>query len=69
MNVHKNARLTPRGRALMIARIEDESWRVKDAAAAAGVSARTAWKWLSRFRAGGERMLRDRSSAPARRPR
>ncbi|MCP8941164.1 IS481 family transposase, partial [Alsobacter sp. SYSU M60028] len=25
--------------------------------------------WLSRFRAGGERMLRDRSSAPARRPR
>ena len=69
MNVHKNARLTPRGRALMISRIEDENWSVKEAAAAGGVSGRTACKWLARFRAGGERMLHDRSSAPARRPR
>ena len=52
----------------MTSRIEEEGWSVKDAAAAGGVSARTACKWLARFRAGGERMLHDRSSAPARRP-
>jgi transposase InsO family protein len=32
---------------------------VADAAAAAGVSERTAYKWLARFRAGGERSLRQ----------
>jgi hypothetical protein len=69
MNVHKHARLTPRGRDLMIRRIEKEGWSAKEAAAAAGVSARAAFKWLARFRAGGERMLHDGSSAPARRPR
>ena len=37
-----------------------------DAAAAAGLSERRAYEWLRRFRAGGERMLHDRSSAPAR---
>jgi hypothetical protein len=30
---------------------------------------RTAYKWLARWRAGGERALHDRSSAPARSPR
>lgn len=69
MDVHKNARLTPRGRALMICRIEKEGWCAKEAAAAAGVSARTAFRWLAQFLAGGERMLHDASSAPARRPR
>jgi transposase InsO family protein len=66
MNVHKHARMTVHGRALLVRRIVEERWRVADAAAAAGVSARTAYKWLARFRAGGERMLGDRSSAPAR---
>ena len=32
MNVHKNARLTPQGRALLVRRIEKEGWRVGDAA-------------------------------------
>jgi transposase InsO family protein len=68
MNVHKNARLTPQGRALMISRILVEGWKVADAAAAAGLSERRAYAWLARFRAGGERMLHDRSSAPARSP-
>jgi transposase InsO family protein len=67
MNVHKNARMTHHGRALMVRRVRDEGWRVAEAAEAAGVSARTAYKWLARHRAGGERMLHDRSSAPARR--
>src|SRR5690349_14418530 len=66
MNVHKNARLTPQGRLLMVHRIEQQDWKVAEAAAAAGLSVRRAYHWLGRYRAGGERMLCDRSSAPAR---
>jgi transposase InsO family protein len=69
MNVHKNARLTPSGRALMVSRIEEEGWRVDRAAQAAGVSTRTAYRWLGRHRLGGERRFCDRSSAPRRCPR
>ena len=69
MNIHKNARLTPVGRALMISRIEQEGWSVARAAEASGVSRRTASKWLQRHRRGGERRHHDRSSAPRRCPR
>ena len=66
MNVHKNARLTPQGRLLMVRRIEEEGWTVAGAAEAAGLSERRAYIWLGRYRAGGERMLHDRSSTPGR---
>ncbi len=66
MNIHKNARLTPQGRLLMVLRIEDEGWKVADAAAAAGLSQRRAYHWLARYRAGGEIALQDRSSTPGR---
>jgi len=69
MNVHKNARMTVHGRLLLVARVRAQGWRVEDAALAAGVSVHTAYKWLARHRAGGERALHDRSSAPARSPR
>ncbi len=69
MNVHQHIRMTVHGRALLVKRIEEEGWRTAAAARASGVSVRTAYKWLARFRAGGERMLHDRSSAPARKPR
>lgn len=68
MNVHKNARLTPSGRALLAERIE-AGWTTRSAAEAAGVSVRTARKWLGRHRLGGERRHHDRSSAPRRCPR
>lgn len=68
MNVHKNARLTPSGRALLADRVA-ACWTVKAAASAAGVSLRTAYKWLGRHRLGGERRHHDRSSAPRRCPR
>ena len=68
MNVHKNARLTPSGRALLADRVAG-GWTVKAAAGAAGVSRRTAHKWLARHRLGGERRHHDRSSAPRRCPR
>jgi transposase InsO family protein len=66
MNSHKNARMTPFGRALLVQRVRQEGWRVTDAAQAAGVSERTAYKWLARFREGGEAALHDKSSAPLR---
>lgn len=69
MNVHKNARLTPLGRAVMISRIEDEGWPVRRAAEASGVSARTAYRWLDRRRRGASEDFTDRSSAPRRCPR
>ena len=68
MNVHKNARLTAAGRALMAGRIE-QGWSVRAAAQAAGVSTVTAHKWRRRHRLGGERRHHDRSSAPRRCPR
>jgi len=66
MNVHKNARLTPAGRVLLVERI-DQGWSVARAAEACGVSVRTGYRWLGRYRA-GDRRLGDRSSAPRRCP-
>ena len=66
MNMHKNARLTPGGRVLMMERIE-QGWTVESAARACGVSERTAYHWLRRWRH-GDRRLMDRSSAPHRMP-
>jgi transposase InsO family protein len=43
-------------------------WLIRDAAEAAGVSQRTAAKWLRRFREEGDSGLVDRSSAPRRVP-
>lgn len=68
MNVHKNARMTVHGRLLLVQRVGAVGWRVVDAAAAAGVSERTAYTWLARYRAGGAPALHERSSAPARSP-
>lgn len=68
MNVHENARMTVRGRVLLLRRIIEDGWRVASAAEAAGISVLTAYKWLARYRVGGEAMLTDRSSAPLRRP-
>lgn len=47
MNAHKNARTTPYVRELMAARRRD-GWSVGEIAEAAGVSARTVYKWLAR---------------------
>jgi len=68
MNIHKYARLTPHGREVLVRRILEEGLRVAEAAHASGVSVRTAYKWLARYRAEGPRGLADRSSRPHRRP-
>ncbi len=69
MNVHKNARTCPHSRALLIRRVREEGLTPKEAAASLGVSERTAYKWLARWRAEGAAGLRDRSSRPRRIPR
>ena len=55
-------------RLLLVQRVLVEQWKVVDAAAAFGVSERTVYRWLARWR-GGDRRLLDRSSAPRRVPR
>jgi transposase InsO family protein len=68
MNVHKNARTTPRSRAMLIHRVVGERWPVAEVALAFGVSERTVYKWLARYRADGVAGLQDRSSAARRHP-
>ena len=61
---YRNSRLTPFGRRLLVDRIEVLGWSVSSAAAAAGVSRQTAYRWVRRFRFEGEMGLEDRSSRP-----
>ena len=65
-NPHKNARLTPRGRAEMVRRIIEERQAVEVVAAGYGLSERTVRKWLGRFRKEGASGLENRSSRPHR---
>jgi transposase InsO family protein len=64
VNLHKNARLTPAGRLRVVQRVlaGEAATRV---ATGAGVSVRTVWKWVQRYRE-KDTALRDRSSRPAR---
>jgi transposase len=66
MKIHANAPLGPKGRATMVKRVLEEGVALTEAAEAAGVSARTARKWVGRYRAEGGAGLVDRSSAPRR---
>jgi transposase len=64
MKLHGNAALGPKGRLTMVRGVVQEHWSLAAAAEAAGVSERTCWKWVARYRADGEAGLVDRSSAP-----
>jgi transposase InsO family protein len=68
MKLHANARTCPKSRGLLVARIESGAWSLTAAAEAAGVSERTAYRWLKRWREEGEQGLLDRSSRPHRSP-
>ncbi len=65
MNVHKNARLTPRGRERIVRQIESGQ-TPKAVGLAVGVCPRTVRKWVDRYRREGSAGLRDRSSRPHR---
>ena len=68
MTLHRNARTCPRSRRVLVDRVLIEGWSLAVAAEAAGVSERTAWKWVDRFRSEGEAGLEDRPSTPKRVP-
>jgi transposase InsO family protein len=66
MKLHANAKLGPKGRLVMCRRVIEHGWSLTEAAEAAGVSERTARKWVRRYEEEGEAGLLDRSSAPRR---
>jgi transposase InsO family protein len=65
VDVHNNARLTPKGRGEMVRRVLAGE-RVSAAASAFSTTAKTVSKWVDRFLKEGHGGLRDRSSRPHR---
>lgn len=65
MNVHKNARLTPRGRERVVRQVASGQ-TPRAVSEAAGVCPRTVRKWVDRYRDEGLAGLNDRSSRPHR---
>lgn len=61
---HRNARLTFRGRCLLVQRVRVEGMAVAHVAKAMGISRQCAHKWVRRFDTEGEAGLHDRSSRP-----
>jgi transposase InsO family protein len=59
---HASARLTPRGRRLLVDRVRS-GWTITRASEAAGISRQTGSKWMGRYRREGDAGLADRSSA------
>jgi transposase len=68
MKLHANAKTCPNSRRLLVERVVDRDWSVTAAAEAAGVSERTVYRWLRRWRIEGVAGLLDRSSRPRRSP-
>jgi len=62
MHTHPNARLTAVSRERLVRRHIQEAEPLADLAAQAGISLRTAYKWLARYRSGGCAALVDRRS-------
>jgi transposase InsO family protein len=66
MNIHKNARLTPSGRAELARMVLEGGQSIAQVAKAFHVCAKTARKWTERFRQAGAEGMADRSSRPRR---
>jgi len=66
MDYHQNARLTLRSREMLARRVVEQGLTLKLAAASFNVSAKTAAKWVRRYREHGVAGLGDRSSRPQR---
>jgi transposase InsO family protein len=63
VKLHGNAKLTPVQRRLLVVGVLEEHWTFTEAADALGVSERTAYRWVRRWKS-GDHELADRSSAP-----
>ena len=61
---HANARLTVRGRLLLVQRVREQGWAVAHAAKAMGISRQCAHRWLARYDQHGVAGLGERSSRP-----
>ena len=68
MNIHKNARTNPHIRGLIVSRVLEQNLSPRRVAEELGVSLRTVYKWLSRYRLEGPAGLQDRSSTALRMP-
>ncbi len=64
MNIHQNARTTPRSRAALVQRVQQGAESARDVAEALGVSDRTVRKWVGRYQIEGVAGLADRSCRP-----
>jgi len=64
MDVHQNARLTPKGREEMVRAVVDSGLSKATVARRYHTTAKTVGKWVERFRVEGVEGLRDRSSRP-----
>ena len=69
MQVHARAPLSPIGRRRVVERVLRRTWSVTAAAEAAGVTERTIYRWLARFRDQGQLGLIDRPPIAGHQPR
>ena len=69
MNLHGNSKTSPYIREQMVRRLLEQAEPAKETAEIFGVSVRTVYKWLRRYREYGVEGLQDRSSRPRRCPR
>ena len=65
---HRNARLTPVGRRLLVERVRTQGMPVAHVAKAMGISRQCVHRWVRRFDEQGLAGLEDRSSRPHRSP-
>jgi len=68
VDVHKNAKLTPRGREAMVRRVVEHGLGLRSAAREFGVDTKVVRRWLARYREAGSAGLVDRSHRPHRMP-
>jgi transposase InsO family protein len=68
MDIHKNARTTPRSRVEIVRRVLELGQRPTQVAAGMGISVRTVRKWVARYQHDREAGLAERSCRPRRQP-
>ncbi|RNC97048.1 MAG: IS481 family transposase [Oricola sp.] len=68
MNIHNNARLTPRRREQMALCVIEGRLTKAQAAGVYDVSPKIVARWVERYKAGGSKAMADRSSRPRRSP-
>jgi transposase InsO family protein len=68
VDIHQNAALSLKGRALMVQRVLSDNWSYRATARAFQVDPKIVRRWVARFREDGPPALHDRPSRPHRQP-